>query len=261
MQIEHEARKVEEMSTVVGKFAGGGLIVAAALLIWLYTTGGFSPVVAQTEPSVQRTFDKETVQPGDTLSVTIRAQGFSGAVVTETLHADLVYKDSKVKLSPNYPSGQIIKFALIGVDVSNTYRVTVPSTASPGDSYTFVGEAGVSDPDFENKRTVKVGGESNITVGTVTPDPVTPDPVTPDPVTPDPVTPDSELDKFELSSYVATEAVRIELEASSKAMVPAGEDLTVTLKKFGLPADIPESSVLILGKTSATAGDGAVNGS
>ena len=65
---------------------------------------------------------------------------------------------------------------------------------------------------------------------------------------------------FELSSYVATEAVRIELDAQSGTMVPAGEDLTVTLKKFGLPADIPESSVLILGTTSSTAGDGAVNG-
>ena len=55
---------------------------------------------------------------------------------------------------------------------------------------------------------------------------------------------------YDLSTNVATEAVRIELDANSgKDMVPAGEDLTITLKKFGLPSSIPESSVLILGKS------------
>ena len=45
--------------------------------------------------------------------------------------------------------------------------------------------------------------------------------------------------------------MRIELDANSEAMVPAGEDLTITLKKFGLPSSIPESSVLILGGSQA----------
>ena len=56
-----------------------------------------------------------------------------------------------------------------------------------------------------------------------------------------------------LSSYVATEATRIELPALAVRRIPAGEEITVTLKKFGLPSDIPESSVLILGTTSTTA--------
>ena len=57
-----------------------------------------------------------------------------------------------------------------------------------------------------------------------------------------------------LSSYIATEAIRIELEATASARIPPGEDITVTLKDFGKPANIPESSVLILGTTSETAG-------
>ena len=56
---------------------------------------------------------------------------------------------------------------------------------------------------------------------------------------------------YELSTKVATEGVRIELDANSGDMVPAGEDLTITLKKFGLPSSIAESSVLILGKSLA----------
>ena len=57
-----------------------------------------------------------------------------------------------------------------------------------------------------------------------------------------------------LSSYIATESVRIELDATAGARVPPGEDITVTLKDFGKPATIDPSSVLILGTTSATAG-------
>ena len=41
--------------------------------------------------------------------------------------------------------------------------------------------------------------------------------------------------------------MRIEIYGKADDEVPAGEDVTVTLKKFGLPSDIPESSVLILG--------------
>ena len=62
-------------------------------------------------------------------------------------------------------------------------------------------------------------------------------------------------DTYDLSTNVATEGVRIELDANSEAMVPAGEDLTITLKKFGLPSSIPESSVLILGKADLAANE------
>ena len=225
--------------------------MAAALLVWLYATGGFSLVVAQQDPGVERTitFDGESVQPGATLSVTITKSGFVGAVVTEMLPPGLLYLDSDLDLAEGYPKGRDIQFTLFGPVLSNTYRVMVPETASLGAMYDFEGTAAVTDTDFV-ASTVEVGGDSQVTVGTVTPDPVTPDPVTPDPVTPD------GEDTFELSSYVATEGVRIELDANSgKVMVPAGEDLTITLKKFGLPSSIPESSVLILGKAALSANE------
>ena len=42
-------------------------------------------------------------------------------------------------------------------------------------------------------------------------------------------------------------------------MVPAGDEITVTLKKFGLPPNIPESAVLILGTTSPAARAGGAS--
>ena len=54
---------------------------------------------------------------------------------------------------------------------------------------------------------------------------------------------------FELSTDVASAGVRIEIDAFAENEIPAGEDLTVTLKSWGLPSSIPESSVLILGQS------------
>ena len=55
--------------------------------------------------------------------------------------------------------------------------------------------------------------------------------------------------RIELSTDVASAGVRIEIDAFAENEIPAGEDLTVTLKSWGLPASIPESSVLILGQS------------
>ena len=207
------------MSTVFGKFAGSGLLVAAALLIWLYATGGFSPVVAQTSP-VGRTFDKETVQPGDILSVTIRASGVSGAVVTEMLPADLVFQDSDINLNDGYPSGQDIQFTLFG-EGYNTYRVMVPMTASLGDTYEFVGTAGVANPDFTNPRTVDIGGATMVTVAA-----------------------DATGEPETLSSREPGAAVRIEIDTTATAVVSQGEDISIKLGSFDLPDTISESHVL-----------------
>ena len=57
-------------------------------------------------------------------------------------------------------------------------------------------------------------------------------------------------DPYTLSTDVATEAVRIELSGTSETPVPAGEDLTIEMKNWGLPSSIPESGVLILGVDS-----------
>ena len=62
-------------------------------------------------------------------------------------------------------------------------------------------------------------------------------------------------DPYTLSTDVATEGVRIEVSGESTTMVPAGEDITVQMEKWGLPSSIPEDSVLILGQ-----GDGAYSG-
>ena len=70
---------------------------------------------------------------------------------------------------------------------------------------------------------------------------------------------------YSLSTDVATEGVRIEVSGESTTMVPAGEDLTVQLEKWGLPSSIPEESVLILGQggvaaTATTPGSPAYSG-
>ena len=140
--------------------------MAAALLVWLYATGGFSPVVAQQAPGVERTitFDGESVQAGATLSVTITKSGFVGAVVTEMLPPGLVYLGSDIALNPGYPNGQDIQFTLFGPVLSNTYRVMVPETASLGAMYDFEGTASVTGADF-SVSTVEVGGDPQVTVG------------------------------------------------------------------------------------------------
>ena len=117
-----------------------------------------------------------------------------------------------------------------------TYTVKAPGSDSTGTFSGTFSNRGVSD--------IAIGGPTTVTVGTVTPGPVTPGPVTPD-----------EEVNYDLSTNVATEAVRIELDANSGREVPAGEDLTITLKKFGLPSSIPESSVLILGKADLPANE------
>ena len=120
------------MSTVVGKFAGGGLIVAAALLIWLYAAGGFSPVVAQTAPSIQRTFDEDVGGTWGYVGVSLsRRRDYNSATVTETLPGDLdVSKVARSISRRATQDGLDIKFTLVGTDSSNIYTVMVPMTAS-----------------------------------------------------------------------------------------------------------------------------------
>ena len=47
---------------------------------------------------------------------------------------------------------------------------------------------------------------------------------------------------------VASDPVRIELNVKADREVPPGEDLTIEMKGWGLPSNIPESGVLILGQ-------------
>ena len=63
------------------------------------------------------------------------------------------------------------------------------------------------------------------------------------------------LFRYDLSTDVASAGVRIEIDTSAETAIPAGEDITVTLKDWGLPSSIPTSSVLILGTTASQAAE------
>ena len=209
------------------------LALAGALALFLF--GAFQPVAAQTTSSdVTRSFNTTQVATGGSVEVTITLGTGLLVNVTETLPDGWTYvsvSDDDVTVVQN---GQDISFDVIGIGSSAvTYTVTAPDTDGTGTfSGTYSVTAGVSG--------VEIGGPTVVTVGTggnggnggnggePTPSLVT------------------------LSTDVATEGVRIELEANSGIMVPAGEDLTVTMEKFGLPSSIPESSVLILGTTSTS---------
>ena len=215
------------MKAQLGKQTGLALALLSTLLATFLAMGVFSVAQANAH-SADRSFSSATVVPGGTLTVTIEIANYGrSGIIEETLPEGFTFASSG---SGGDPKGDDqVAFVLVG---GGHTSVSYTVTASPDvGMYRFAGEffddSGDSDP---------IGGDYMVTVAADTTDGGNGDDGDDSPI-------------YELSTDVASAGVRIELDAVADKEVPAGEDLTVTLKSWGLPASIPESSVLILGQS------------
>ena len=213
----------KQLTMMVGVAMFAALALAGALGIF-----AFSTVSAQTtSDDVTRSFSAPRVDPGGTVDVTIALNTGFLVSVTETLPDGWGYESVSPSDVTVMENGQMISFdVLTGQDV--IYTVTAPDTAGSG---TFSGMYAVS-----GTPNIVVGGDTTVTVGTGATDGTNGDDA-------------DDGTSHELSTDVASAGVRIEIDAFAENEIPAGEDLTVTLKSWGLPSSIPESSVLILGQS------------
>ena len=116
------------------------------------------------EPSATRSFDKTTVEPGGSVTVTITAGNYGGAgAVTETLPAGFSYVSSNLGSEQvTETDARTVRFTLQG-DASFTYTVTASSTAG---NYDFSGVLRDSD-----RTDHDVGGANMVTVEAAAPPP------------------------------------------------------------------------------------------
>ena len=120
-----------------------------------HTVGGVDTVTVEA-PSATRSFDKASVAPGGTVTVTILLANYGGiGRVTETLPAGFVYVSSAHDSAGVRVNDQEVRFTLQG-DASVAYTVTASRTAG---SHTFSGMLRDSDT---NDHTV--GGATRVTV-------------------------------------------------------------------------------------------------
>ena len=120
-----------------------------------HTVGGVDTVTVEA-PSATRSFDKASVAPGGTVTVTILLANYGGiGRVTETLPAGFVYVSSAHDSAGVRVNDQEVRFTLQG-DSSLNYTVTASRTAG---SHTFSGMLRDSDT---NDHTV--GGATRVTV-------------------------------------------------------------------------------------------------
>ena len=129
----------------------------AAVLAGLGAMLVLVPLAAQNNPSASRSFSADTVEPDETLTVTIEASGYGLAGgVSETLPDGFVYAASSL------PSGQVtelsgnrVRFTLQG---NTSFTYVVRASMTPG-TYTFSGT--LRDIDRQDHD---VTGDSTVTV-------------------------------------------------------------------------------------------------
>ena len=127
------------------------------------TVGGSStvtvnapPPTPDTDPSATRSFSTTSVDPGGTVTVTIRADNYGGlGRVVETLPSGFTSPDA---------SGQTVTLRLLQ-EGPQTRSYTVTASDNPG-SHTFSGVL-----ESEDKSQTTVGGSSSVTVRVVAPEP------------------------------------------------------------------------------------------
>ena len=125
-----------------------------------HTVGGADTVTVEAPstptPSATRSFDKASVAPGGTVTVTIQVANYGGiGRVTETLPAGFDYVSSTHDSAGVNVNGQEVRFTLQG-DSSVAYTVTASRTAGP---HSFLGM--LRDSDRANHT---VGGADTVTV-------------------------------------------------------------------------------------------------
>ena len=120
-----------------------------------HRVGGVDTVTVEA-PSATRSFDKASVAPGGTVTVTILLANYGGiGRVTETLPAGFAYVSSAHDSAGVRVNDQEVRFTLQG-DASVAYTVTASRTAGP---HSFSGM--LRDSDRTNHR---VGGVDTVTV-------------------------------------------------------------------------------------------------
>ena len=209
------------MKAGVALFAA--LALAGALAIFVF--GAYQPVAAQqADPSASRSFSSMTVEPGDSVTVTITTAN-TGNIgrVTEMIPSGFTYASSSL------PAGNVDAtnasapvFNLFGAGASFTYDVTAPTTT--GD-YVFSGTLRAGDP-LDNYT---VGGSTTVTVAV------------------EPVVPEAQV---ALSTDKAGADVTITINATAGNDIRGGRDIEVTLEDFGIPSDIADDDVILDGKGS-----------
>ena len=115
------------------------------------------PPTPDTDPSATRSFSATSVDPGEEVTVTIRADNYGGfGRIVETLPSGFTSPDA---------SGQTLTIILFGVDQTETYTVT--ASDNPG-RYNFSGVL-----QSEDKSETPVGGPGTVTVNAPQPTPDT----------------------------------------------------------------------------------------
>ena len=149
------------MKTKIGIPIGLALVMFLGVFTAMLAFGTLSPQSAHAQTATAtRAFDMSTVTPGGNLVVTITASNYGRfGAVTETLPAGFSYVRSSLEDSQVTPTGQSVRFTLLGDD-SFMYTVRVSSTEG---SYTFSGT--LSDEDTDDHT---VGGATMVTVATAT---------------------------------------------------------------------------------------------
>ena len=229
------------MKAQLGKPTGLALALLATLLATFLAMGVFSVAQAQAAPS--RSFSPDTVEAGGTLQVTITLGGFNGRV-EETLPVGFTYVSSSFDPAAN---GTVtdemepeIIFTVFGVN-SVTYTVMAPDPL-PAGAQTF---SGVVRP--IGAAAAIIGGETSVNVPAATNGGNGDGNGGTDP-------------ELKLSSKTAGAAVQVVLNVNADSVKNEATDITVDLKKFGVPTTIAEGAVIIGGAYSGEPQSVTVNG-
>ena len=206
----------KQLTKMVGVAMFAALALAGTLGIFAFSAS--QPVSAQTSTDVTRSFSADEVKPGGTVDVTITVVKGLVYFVTETLPDGWVYQSVSPKDAiPTKPSGQVISFSVAAGDPV-TYTVKAPGKAGTG---TFSGMFGLVQP-----PNIITDGATMVTVATDATD--------------EEDAPESKI----LSSREPGAVVRIEIDTTATDEVSQGEDISIKLKSFDLPATISESHVI-----------------
>ena len=228
------------MKAQLGRPTGLALALLATLLAALLAMGAFS-VAQASEHSATRSFSPATtVAPETEMTVTIELSAYGGiGSVAEMLPTGFILDYDSV----DWEGGRAfdasednvvrVLFRSGGV-TSVTYKVTAPS--EPGGPFEFTGNFVNSAGESEGILDAS-GGASMVTVEAATSGENGDDGDEPaEEDAPDPV---------KLSSDVAGDTVQVTVRGKAEAPITSATDITIDLKKFGVPSAIQERSVNI----------------
>ena len=214
--------ELTNMKAQLGKPTGLALALLSTLLATLLAMGVFAVAQAQESQSI-RSFSPATVEPGETVEVTITIPDYEeSVVVTETPPEGFTFESSD---DGGRPKGSAVGFVLIsgiGPQVTSvSYRVVASDQEG---EYTFTGNYIV-----DGGAAVDIGGAPSVTVSAAPPPTPTPPP-----------TPE-----IALSSMEPGAAVQITIGDTAAAAIMPNQDITVDLSAFSVPDTIADAAIAI----------------